>query len=249
MKIKRFSALLLTAIALFAVMTGCDNGTGARSEVKEIAKNPQSWVLENNGNFSSCSYAVTDLDQNGEPEIIADYTDDNTKAIYMEFLVFGSDGKSFAPCKYNTVRKTYDGMQYEDLHYGRACYYDAETGEYHYTYTLITIVSAREKYTEIITFSLKGDEVTEKLIATQSEIYNEELGEVAVAYKDAEGNELDEEGFKHASKNYFSGFEQKTVDFGGFRSFDLEANEELKDMSSKELQEILSTSYNKFTIS
>lgn len=249
MKIKRFSALLMIVIALALMMAGCDNTTVTNSEVKEIAKAPESWVLENNGNFSSCSYAVTDLDQNGEPEMIADYTDDNTKAIYLEFLVLDEESKSFTPCKYNTVRKTYDELQYEDLHYGRACYYDAETGEYHYTYSLITIVSSREKYTEVVTFCLKGNEVVEELIAVQSEVYDEELGEVVITYKDAQGNELDAEGFKYAAKNHFSSFEAKTVDFGGFRAFDLDENEELKDMSSKELQQILSTSYSKFKIS
>ena len=245
---KKFFAILLVMLALLTAFAGCSEKKDNNQAVQDIVQKSSDWIFGDDVAFSACSYGITDLDQNGKPEVIAEYFDADKKIIYTKIYITDEKGE-IKECERKTAGKTFDEAYFDEtVRYGKTCYYDAEANLYYYTYTRVTRVSKFEQYKQIIAFSLNGDVITEELLATELELYNEEIEDVEYTYTDSKGNEIDENAYTNAAKNRYSDITEKTVSFGGFKGFTKEQNDELKGMSRSELEDILSKSFSKFVI-
>ncbi len=246
---KKLFAILLVTLAVLTVFAGCSNKKSNDTQaVQDMVKAPSEWIVSD-VEFSACSYGVTDLDQNGKPEIIADYYAADTKTVTSKIYITDEDG-NISECERKTAGQSFEKAYFDEtVRYGNTCYYDAENNIYYYNYTKVTRISRFEQYKQFISFSLNGDVVTEELLATEIELYNEEIDDVEYTYTDGKGNPTDEEGYDNAAKNRYSDLQEKKVSFGGFKGYTMEQNEKLKSMSKAELEDLLANSFNSFVIS
>ncbi len=246
---KRLFAVVLIMLAAVTAFAGCSekNNEINVEPVQAFVNSPSEWIVADDVNPGSLSYGVTDLDQNLKAEIIVDMYDAGSKTVSTKIFAEGEDGTLYE-CERKTAGKAFDEAYFDEtLRYGDTCYYDAENNLFYYNYTKITRTSKFEQYKQIIGFCLSDGVVTEELLATELELYNEEIEDVEYTYTDRNGNTIDEEGFKNVVQNYYSGLQEKTVKFG-FKGFTAEQNAELKNMSKAELEDMLAKSFSKFDI-
>ncbi len=245
---KRILALLLAVLAVGTAFAGCSKKDADSDLVKEIANEPAKWVVTSDINYKDCSYAVTDLDQNGKLEIIAEYAIADTYLHATDFFVVDKENGTVVQCQHETAGREFTSAYREEyIYYGDVCYYNPETGEYFYTYRRTTPVTKTERYDQVIGFSLNGTVVKEELIATKTEINNGD-DEYEYTYTDAQGNAIDAATYEKAVANRYSGLQEKKVSFGGFEGLSKEKNEELMKMTATQLEEFLLKSYNGFKV-
>lgn len=212
-----------------------------QAQLELIVDHVDEWAFTMDYANDVYEYAVTDLDKNGRLEIIAANMGGTGYYTYSNFY---------------EVNETFDGLQLceRDVEEGESqadlgdadvdAYYDSETGVIYYMFRDYIKNGAAEYYGVQIAVSLVDGKLTEEPIAFYSEIYTDSGCDIS--YRDAEGQEITAEEYESAADTVFAGMEKQAAQFLWLEYYGSEGVEELKDLSRKEMLEVLWESYEGF---
>jgi hypothetical protein len=221
-------------------------GTGSSSEttdttqaqIKLIADNRATWLASDD--TEPYSYVVTDLDGNGRLEITASSCQGTGLYTYSSVWEV-SEGLDALTLIENPVAE--GDSQADIIVNATPAYYDKTTDTYNYVFGDVIRNGAAEEYENIRAVSLKNGKLTDKCLASKSEIYNSE-NKAVVTYEDAEGNTLKPSEFGAIADKVFSGLDSKKA---SFKWIDDDDNT-LASLDSDELCKLLEDSYRYFSV-
>lgn len=238
---KRVLSVIAAVLLLTVVLAGCNNA--GTKYLGVISDNSKQWLLSSTEDISTFAYAVTDLDQNGRPEIIASRNSGFNDTTFTDYYEVSEDGKSLLKCEHIVEGESEADIAFETDY----CYFDKNTDRYYYVFTNHEVISIRETYNHKVAVSLYGGKVYETVIATESTIYEGESEVPTITYTDANGNTITEQEFKRIGDTHFADCKKKSVTFG-FKGYGDSKNEELHSKSSESIYTILIDSFKKFSI-
>lgn len=185
-------------------------------------------------------YAVTDLDQNGRLELIASNQGGTGNYTYTTFY---------------EINETYDGLTLikRDIQEGDSevdiaadsvpAYYDASSKVIYYIFQDFMKDGPAAYYEDKRALSLESGQLKEVLLASKYTEYKEDG--VQNIWKDANQIEITEEEYNTIEDSFFSALEKKTATFHWCQFFQAE---ELSNLSQEELLDLLTVSYEGFSI-
>lgn len=207
-----------------------------------MAENKELWLTDEKAvePYSEYCYAVTDLNQDGKPELIVSVC--TGTGIYTYTCIFEADEETSTLTRYE--READEFISEADLIVERAtAYYDRENDRYHYIFTDFSKNGAAEHYENIRDWSLQDGKIIENFLAYQSTIYSNAGATVTTVYTDADGEEITEEEYNNMADKKFAGMEKVSVDIQWIKSL-----ENADQMSESEIVDMLSESWNLFHI-
>lgn len=214
-----------------------DGSRSTYEQQKIIAESSEMWLEYMDYANEVERYAVTDLDGNGRLEIIVSSMGGTGAYTYSRFF---------------EVNETYDGLvelttdfvegdsQPDIIEESPVTVYRDSKGVIHYiVYDYLRAVN--EYYYMCYDLTLENGQITHKLLARNSEIYNED-GIGTFVYEDANGQEITEEEYLAMPETVFADAEKADQ-----VTFDWRDTKELADLSAEEIQKKLGESYNTWT--
>ncbi len=227
---------------------------GMKSEVEEsaqialIASQVKKWTKMDSDSDDGepyCSYAVTDLDQNGRLEIIESSADQGSgRFTTSEYFQVNEAGDDLEQLSISDEEYSQDDI----VSNMDTVYYDESTGEYHYITGDFATAGAATGFVDTVTFlTLREGSIESELLAVRE---REALknGKFRTKYykmtkkgkeKKLSKLEYDEE---EIADSWFSGCAKSSVDISWF-SFD----RKISKYTQEELTELLKDSYSKFS--
>ena len=208
------------------------------AESKILADNRDMWLEFPDYANDVEQYVVTDLDKNDRAEIIVSSMGGTGSYTYSRFF---------------EVNETHDGLvelttdfvegdsQPDVISFQNpvAVYIDKDF-VFHYIVEDYIKVSAAEYYNIIYDLTLKDGEITHRVLARKSEIYNTE-GAATIKYEDASGQEITAEAYANIAETVFVEKNRSEKNIWGWQDL-----KELKDLSEEEIRHKLDESYCKW---
>ncbi len=155
-------------------------------------------------------YAVTDLDHDGQLELIAASQHLLDRSTTLRMWEVNDDGVS------ECAVKLAEGESFPDILSDNAdTYYDPATGVWSYMFFDTIIVSENEAYTAKCAVTFSNDTMSYESFAFQ--IVSEFEGIRLISYMDLDGREIAAESYNAAGEQRFSGCEMSSSNFGWFR--------------------------------
>ncbi len=253
---KKAFALTLILVIVFAVLTSCEtqnnlsNKTSADAQLKLIADNSDIWQPADIHSTDRFKFAVTDLDNNSQLEVITSVC--RSTGLYSESVYFVVDDAFSTLEKWEHKTDGYKEFLQADIIDSRAeCFVNPDTGERFYRF------GDHHKDTAAYTCNY------EMCLTYKNKIASEEMlafWEISAATTDEEGNYeitenirtrsgeiLTKDEFTSFDETYFEGFEKYDVTFG-WHDFYTEAGTLLTELSKDELAALLAKSYDIFKL-
>ena len=214
----------------------------AEGQLKVIADNKEMWLT--NEKYSTYSYAVTDLNQDGRLEIVESVCEGT--GIYTYTNIYEVSGDDSSLIQYESLLDEFTSQA--DLITEKATvYYDKENNIYHYIFEDLAKNGAAEYYENIRDWSLQNGQIIEKFLAYRDTLYNAE-GNAAITCEeqDADGNrkEITEEEYNAIAEKRFAGMEKKTANI----LWIMKSPEESADMNEEDIMAMLRESWEAFGI-
>ncbi len=238
---KRILPVLASVLLMAVMLSGCSN-TGTKY-LGVISDNSEQWVLSSTEDISTFAYAVTDLDLNGRPEIIASRNSGFEDTTFTDYYEVSEDGESLVKCEHIVEGESEADIAFETDY----CYFDKKADRYYYVFTNHEVMSIRETYNHKVAVSLSEGKVTETIIATEATVYEGESEVPTITYTDANGNTITEQEFKKIGDTHFADCQKKSVTFG-FKGYGDSKNAEFGAKSSEEIYTVILDSFNKFAV-
>ncbi len=210
------------------------------AQLQIIASNIDLWAEPADYANDVYHYAVTDLDSNGRLEIISSNSGGTGIYTYSTFYEINEDFSGMITCDYMTQ----EGDSQADIPVDSADgFYDSQMGIMYYIFDDLLRNGAAEYYENKRALYLEDGQVKEILLAYRTTIYTDSTPEITCMDKDQK--EISEEEYNAIADNVFADLVKKKVYFGWCEFFQ---PDELKNMSEKELTDMLMMSYKKFRV-
>lgn len=211
-----------------------------QKQLEIIAANMNVWASSMDYANDVYHYAVTDLDQNGRLELIASNQGGTGNYTYSTFY---------------EMNETYDGLTviHRNLQEGDSevdiavdsipAYYDTSSDVIYYIFQDFAKIGPAEYYEDKRALSLEAGQIKELLLASKYTEYQED--KVRNTWKNANQIEITEEEYKAIEDTFFSALEKKAVTFHWCQ---FSQAEELSNLSQEELLDLLTVSYEGFSM-
>lgn len=240
---KRITATLGLCILIVCILTGCN---AKNEEIRLISKCSGVWMNDRPQNISDLhGYAVTDLDHNGSPELLAAVNGGKENNTSCRFYEVNSEKTDINECEYEGITEELMADLMVDK---TECYKDKSTGIYYYVFTDTLTKSIRETYETKVAISLFEGKVTQQKLAQKSTIYEGESETPTVTYTNASGVEINESEYKNIAGALFSDCEKLTAEFG-WKGYTESNFSNLESLNQSDMVSLLSDSFNKFKVS
>lgn len=194
------------------------------------------------------NYAITDLDHDGNLELICAICKAPDFKTYAKIFEVGADRDAFVECDMSVA----EGEPFVDIMKNSAdTFYDKTTDTWYYLFCEDYSESASDYYSVKCSISLKDGYVTPKAYATQHcEMLN---GFTVVSFQDMNGKEITPEEFNNAGNAAFNGLEQSGTNFSWFTMKDAQTASVLTDsykvfLGEKEAENTAKADQNKIYI-
>ena len=239
-------------IACIYNITVIDDGGDEEDDVEQlqlIAENKDLWLGMTDEILAAvepCSYAVTDLNQNGRLEIIVSSCQGT--GIYTYSNIFEVNETMDGLMPYERVLEEYVS-EADIITETAAVYYDSETNIYHYIFDDFSKNGAAEYFENKRDWSLQDGQIIEKFLAYKSVIYTgTDLSVPQITCRDAgEGTdqrEITEEEYDNIEDTVFAGLDKKLAHIHWITRESASSAE----MSTSEVLDMLSESWGAFFI-
>ncbi|MBP5168313.1 MAG: hypothetical protein ILP14_03830 [Oscillospiraceae bacterium] len=230
MKRKSFLSMLLAVIMIFSVAAG-----GAQVALADLQKGEQADAaihtiyatkdsFKQAGTSAAWRYAVTDLDHNGQLELIAAALHPVDRSNNLKVWELSADNSSFTEC--TTVVP--EGESFPDIISNSAdTYYDAESDTWYYLFLDHIMLSDANVYDVNCSVKLKDNSISyEQHAISHTEVVN---GAMSTSYMDNNGLSISPDAYNDAAVNAFAGAERSSTNFDWFRFEDASELTVLKD--------------------
>ena len=230
MKRKLLLCILLAVTTIFsaaaggsqAVLADLQTGEQADAAIHTIYATMDSFKQA--GTSAAWRYAVTDLDHNGQLELIAAALHPVDRSNNLKVWELSADNSSFTEC--TTVVP--EGESFPDIISNSAdTYYDAEAGTWYYIFLDHIMLSDANVYDVSCSVKLKDSSISyEQHAISHTEIVN---GAMSTSYMDNNGLSISPDAYNAAAVNAFTGAERSSTNFDWFRFEDASELSVLKD--------------------
>lgn len=211
-------------------------------QLKIMADNKELWLT--NEKYSTYSYAVTDLNQDGRLEVLESVCEGT--GIYTHTNVYEVSEDLTSLTLYESLLDEFTSQA--DLITEKATvYYEKEKEIYHYIFHDLAKNGAAEYYENVRDWSLQNGQITEKFLAYRDTLYNSEgIPTITCEEEDANGErkEITEEEYENIAEKRFAGMEKKTVNIHWI----MKSPEEAAGMSDEDIVTMLRKSWEGFGI-
>lgn len=205
---RKLLCVLLAALLLFGCAGKKQETTVA--QLRLLSDSMDQWQQEDFSEYNRWYYAVTDLDHNGQLEILCAITQGT--GVFTDGYAFevSTDGKTLNPCTVSTD----DGLSLPELILS-ACEgaEDPETGDYWYFFRDITKNGYAEFCDAVVPVRLRDGTLTADAIAWSYTLALD--GKVNTTYSTPDGSVTQAE-FENAQANFQSGMKPFTAHFDWF---------------------------------
>ncbi len=209
--------LLLVSVLFLVIFSLCSCATVENSgksvptvsveeQTKLIMDNSELWAQSDE--YDEWFYTITDLDRNGRCEVIISSLQGSGLYTYSEYYEVNAEFNGIEKLSYSVS----DGESQPDIMVDSAqCYYDKAKDTYHYVFTDVVRGGAWQSWTGIVVLTLKNGTVSDEVIASLYQSFDEN-GEIVVKeYRNAEGNAVTEEEYNQAEAEFFAGMESSEI--------------------------------------
>ena len=205
-----------------AVLADLQTGEQADAAIHTIYATMDSFKQA--GTSAAWRYAVTDLDHNGQLELIAAALHPVDRSNNLKVWELSADNSSFTEC--TTVVP--EGESFPDIISNSAdTYYDAEAGTWYYIFLDHIMLSDANVYDVSCSVKLKDSSISyEQHAISHTEIVN---GAMSTSYMDNNGLSISPDAYNAAAVNAFTGAERSSTNFDWFRFEDASELSVLKD--------------------
>jgi len=210
-------------------------------QLKIIASHIDLWASPADYANDVYNYAVTDLDKNGRLEIIASNCGGTGYYTYSKFYEINKDYNGLIACEYLTHE---DDSQADIAVESVSGYYDPQKDIMYYIFDDFLKSSAAEFDENKRAVYLKDGSIKEILLAYKTTKYTDSSSSETTCM-DKDQKQISEEEYETIADSIFAGMEKKRVSLGWC---DFSQPDELKNMSEKELIDMLTKSSEKFAI-
>jgi hypothetical protein len=212
------------------------------SQLQLIANNVAVWMGDTELVAEPFYYAVTDLDQNGQLEIIQSSCQGTGLYTYTSLWEVNANGTELIPCQLSI---TEGDSQPDIITDPDMVYFDEVNDCYFYIFCDDIRDGAAEHYQSKVALSLQDGVATTMLLSQMHSIYTSPEN-VVITYTDADGKTIDEEAYNMAAENTFTGLTAMEATIGWT---DYTVSTQLITLTEAELMEVLETSWESFSLS
>lgn len=210
----------------------------AEEQLQQIAANRDLWLFDLEPDSASAwFFAVTDLDHNGQLELLSTTCQGTGHFSQNRIWEVGADGLTEG-IQSLTMEESKADLSFQDE---AVCYFDQGTGLYHYIFTDLLKVGAPEYHYSVRSIIFSQGELFDQTLATKSELYQEN-GTTEITCQDAEGNTISQEAYDSAAADSYAGLPSHTVSLGWLDSTEVD----LFNLDEAALTQLLSESYQTF---
>lgn len=209
------------------------------NQIKLIISEFNNWFVKYTDVYSG--YCVTDLNKNGLLEIVACYNQGT--GLYSENIVFEVNDDMSGLNKY-TMPDDYKSQP--DLLFSDSVNCYNKDGKFFYVFEDDVKASAAEGATAICSVYLDNNRFSSDLIAFKEHLWIDNENFSAI-YQNSNGVEITEDEYNNAEKEYFDGYESKTVNLGWIGGSPDE-NSMLLGYTNEELVDLLTESFDIFNV-
>lgn len=217
-----------------------DNSHSVQAQIKIIADHIDLWAVSMDYANDQYNYAVTDLDDNKRLEIIASNIGGTGIYTYSSFYEINENFDGLVKCETSFTEGDSEADIAADSIPG---YYDPKANIMYYIFDDIIKNGAAEYYENKRAVYLDNGMIKEIPLAYKSIIYTSSTAKTT--YQDAEQNKISKDDYNMIADKVFADLEKKNVSFG-WQTF--HKPEDLKNMSSEQLMDMLIKSYEEFII-
>lgn len=209
------------------------------SQLQLIADHAAVWTGDSELVAEPFFYAVTDLDQNGQLEIIQSSCQGTGLYTYTKLWEVGADGTELVPCQFPVA----EGDSQPDIITDPDMVYFDETHDcYFYIFRDDIRNGGAEHFQSLVAFSLQDGIVTTTLLAQSHSVYG---SNAITTYTDADGNTIDENTYNMAAAKTYASLTAMTATIG-WTHYSISA--QLATLTEPELMGILKTSWESFSL-
>lgn len=219
-----------------------------QEQLQLIAKNKEMWIEED----FTCSYIVTDFNQDGQLEIIKSACQGT--GIYTTSTIYEVEEETNELVLYERILGEYIS-EADIITDSAVVYYDPDNQLYHYIFNDLAKNGAAEYYENIRDWSLQNGKIIENFLAYKSTIYSGAGEEPVITCTNAEkgdkqsgtnvnSKEITEEEYYQMPETVFSGLGKKQVTMNWI----MKSPEEITAMNEQEIMAMLEESWNGFHI-
>ncbi len=212
-----------------------------QGQLQAIAKNKGTWIEED----FTCSYIVTDFNQDGQLEIIKSACQGT--GIYTTSIIYEVEKGTNNLVPYERILGEFIS-EADIITESAVVYYDPDSQVYHYIFHDLAKNGAAEYYENVRDWSLQDRKVVENFLAYKSTIYSGEGAEPVITCTNAEEGdkqkEITEEEYNQMAETVFSGLKKKQVTMNWI----MKSPEEIMAMNEQEIMAMLEESWNGFYI-
>ena len=212
-----------------------------QEQLQAIAKNKETWIEED----FTCSYIVTDFNQDGQLEIIKSACQGT--GIYTTSIIYEVEKGTNNLVPYERILGEFIS-EADIITESAVVYYDPDSQVYHYIFHDLAKNGAAEYYENVRDWSLQDRKVVENFLAYKSTIYSGEGAEPVITCTNAEEGdkqkEITEEEYNQMAETVFSGLKKKQVTM----NWVMKSPEEIMAMNEQEIMAMLEESWNGFYI-
>lgn len=208
-------------------------------QLELIASKKDFWYPEDEFMMDAYMYAVTDLDQNGQLELITSLLAGTGLFTTSSFFEVNSEWNDLLLCPTNFI----EGDSQPDIMLDHIpVYFDPSDQTYHYIVTDTIRNGAAESYHSTQSLILKDGKIQADVLGRSSTIYSDGGSKVVCSYEDSNGQEITEEDYTSIASHHFSDLEAMDASFLWQKLSDLNA------LSQEELIGQLEMSYQNFSL-
>ncbi len=219
-KILALSILFTMALAACGNPSDIEALSKTENQLEVIAENKDFWDEKMDYANEVYQYAVTDLDHNGRLEIIVSNMGGTGIYTYSRFYEISETFDGLTECETDFV----EGYSQPDIMSMKLETCLDKEGQYQYVVYDTIRNGAAEYHENIKALSLQEGKVVTTPIAYSTSIYTE--GEPNTSFRDCNGEELTEEEYLAAVKNYFADYTLTLTAFGWQNVNELSNNKE-----------------------
>ena len=227
---KKLLSLLLATVMVFAIAAGGTQMAMADTQTAEQADAAINTIFATMESFRQAGtsaawrYAVTDLDHNGQLELVAAALHPVDRSNNLRVWELSAGNSSFSECR--TVVP--EGESFPDILSNSAdTFYDAGTDTWYYIFLDHIMLSETDVYDVVCSVSMKNGAVgfTQHAIS-HTEVVN---GYMSTSYMDTNGVKISPDAYNDAGVNAFTGSARSSSNFGWFKFEDATDVSVLKD--------------------
>ena len=227
---KKLLSLLLAMVMVFALAAGETQMAMADAKTAEQADAAINTIFATMESFKQAGtsaawrYAVTDLDHNGQLELVAAALHPVDRSNNLKVWELSADNSSFNECRTLTP----EGESFPDILSNSAdTFYDAGTDTWNYVFLDHIMLSETDVYDVVCSVSMKNSAVgfTQHAIS-HTEVVN---GFMSTSYMDTNGVKISPDVYNDAGVNAFAGAAKSSTNFGWFKFEDATDASVLKD--------------------